>query len=48
MTAISPGDTSSTPSSVAIFRAPSCGTINSSPSASKKTESTIERFAAYR
>jgi hypothetical protein len=44
-TAISPGATSSLPSSVKSPIAPSCGTNMSSPSAFQNTRSFIERLA---
>ena len=46
-TAISPGATASGPSSVRSSTWPCSGTNSSSPSASTKYLSVIERFAAY-
>ena len=47
-TAISPGATASGPSSVRSRTGPCSGTNSSSPSASTKYLSVMDRFAAYR
>ena len=48
MTAISPGETASGPSSVRSRTVPCSGTNSSSPSASTKYLSVMDRFATYR